>query len=110
MYGSYSCVAVTLPTGTVTFVFTDIEGSTGLLQALGRETYGRPAVLPVSFDPWRRTVVGSAGITTAIVGTAFGTGSSVELVLLAMLAATVAAVGIVARSARVPIDSQSHSE
>ncbi len=33
--------AVSLPTGTVTFVFTDIEGSTGLLQALGHETYGR---------------------------------------------------------------------
>ena len=34
-------MAVTLPTGTVTFFFTDIEGSTGLLQALGHETYGR---------------------------------------------------------------------
>ncbi len=32
---------MTLPTGTVTFFFTDIEGSTGLLQALGHETYGR---------------------------------------------------------------------
>ena len=32
--------AVTLPTGTVTFFFTDIEGSTGLLRALGHETYG----------------------------------------------------------------------
>jgi predicted ATPase/class 3 adenylate cyclase len=32
---------VTLPTGTVTFFFTDIEGSTGLLQALGQESYGR---------------------------------------------------------------------
>ena len=30
-----------LPTGTVTFVFTDIEGSTRLLQALGTERYGR---------------------------------------------------------------------
>jgi predicted ATPase/class 3 adenylate cyclase len=30
-----------LPTGTVTFVFTDIEGSTRLLQALGPERYGR---------------------------------------------------------------------
>jgi predicted ATPase/class 3 adenylate cyclase len=28
-----------LPTGTVTFLFTDIEGSTGLLQRLGREFY-----------------------------------------------------------------------
>ena len=30
-----------LPGGTVTFVFTDIEGSTRLLQELGDETYGR---------------------------------------------------------------------
>jgi class 3 adenylate cyclase len=31
----------TLPGGTVTFVFTDIEGSTRLLQELGDEEYGR---------------------------------------------------------------------
>lgn len=31
----------TLPSGTVTFVFTDIEGSTQLLQELGDEAYGR---------------------------------------------------------------------
>jgi len=30
-----------LPSGTVTFVFTDIEGSTRLLQELGDETYGQ---------------------------------------------------------------------
>ena len=30
-----------LPTGTVTLLFTDIEGSTSLLQALGRERYVR---------------------------------------------------------------------
>jgi branched-chain amino acid transport system substrate-binding protein len=30
-----------LPTGTVTFLFTDLEGSTRLLQKLGREEYGR---------------------------------------------------------------------
>src|SRR5215210_6309338 len=30
-----------LPTGTVTFLFTDIEGSTRLLQQLGRERYVR---------------------------------------------------------------------
>ncbi len=30
-----------LPTGTVTFLFTDIEGSTRLLQELGRDGYGR---------------------------------------------------------------------
>jgi predicted ATPase/class 3 adenylate cyclase len=32
---------VELPTGTVTFLFTDIEGSTHLLRELGRETYSR---------------------------------------------------------------------
>src|ERR1700756_6060871 len=31
----------TLPGGTVTFVFTDIEGSTQLLQELGDEAYGQ---------------------------------------------------------------------
>lgn len=30
-----------LPTGTVTFLFTDIEGSTKLLQRLGIDTYAR---------------------------------------------------------------------
>jgi YVTN family beta-propeller protein len=30
-----------LPSGTVTFLFTDIEGSTALLKALGRERYGQ---------------------------------------------------------------------
>jgi class 3 adenylate cyclase len=29
-----------LPTGTVTFLFSDIEGSTSLLKQLGRERYG----------------------------------------------------------------------
>jgi class 3 adenylate cyclase len=31
----------TLPTGTVTFLFTDIEGSTRLLQELGPDRYQR---------------------------------------------------------------------
>ena len=34
-----SCVPRELPTGTVTFVFTDIEGSTRLLQELGADAY-----------------------------------------------------------------------
>ena len=29
-----------MPTGTVTFLFTDIEGSTRLLKKLGRDRYG----------------------------------------------------------------------
>jgi class 3 adenylate cyclase len=32
-------VRAELPTGTVTFLFTDVEGSTKLLQELGTETY-----------------------------------------------------------------------
>ena len=31
-----------LPTGTVTFLFTDVEGSTKLLQSLGAEVYAEP--------------------------------------------------------------------
>ena len=30
-----------LPTGTVTFLFTDVEGSTSLLNELGAEAYAR---------------------------------------------------------------------
>ena len=46
-----------LPTGTVTFLFTDIEGSTRLLQSLG-DRY--PAVL-AAHDDLLRTVVREAG-------------------------------------------------
>ena len=42
-WGSYSaddsCVRSELPTGTVTFLFTDVEGSTMLLHELGAELY-----------------------------------------------------------------------
>src|SRR4051812_24474489 len=34
-----ACVAPGLPTGTVTFLFTDVEGSTALLDELGAEDY-----------------------------------------------------------------------
>ena len=34
-------MAQALPTGTVTFLFTDIEGSTRLLEELGRDRYVR---------------------------------------------------------------------
>lgn len=54
-----------------------------------------------SFDRWRMPVVGAAGVVTAVVGTGFGIGSSLELVMPATLVAAVIAAGIVARSASI---------
>jgi hypothetical protein len=54
-----------------------------------------------SFDRWRMTVVGTAGIVTAVVGTGFGIGSSLELAVPATFVAAVLAAGIVARSASI---------
>jgi len=48
-----------LPTGTVTFLFTDIEGSTRLLHALGPDAYAealaehRRALREALRRPWR---------------------------------------------------------
>jgi hypothetical protein len=53
-----------------------------------------------SFDPWRMTVVGTAGVITAVVGTGFGIGSSLELAVPVTLVAALLAAGITARSAR----------
>jgi uncharacterized protein DUF6790 len=58
-----------------------------------------------SFDRWRMTVVGTAGIVTAVVGTGFGIGSSLELALPATLVAAFIAAGIAARSASISRDS-----
>jgi hypothetical protein len=58
-----------------------------------------PAIAGSSFDQWRMTVVGTAGIVTAVVGTGFGIGFSLELAAPATLVAAVLAAGIVARSA-----------
>jgi len=51
-----------LPSGTVTFVFTDIEGSTKLLQELGDEAYGQVTndhrrVLRETFGSWGGTEI-----------------------------------------------------
>jgi uncharacterized membrane protein YfcA len=51
-----------------------------------------------SFDPWRRTVLGTAGMVTGVVGTGFGIGFSLERVAPATLIAAVLSAGIVARS------------
>jgi hypothetical protein len=58
-----------------------------------------PAVA-ASFDVWRMTVVGTAGKVTAVVGTGFAIGFSLELAVPVTLVAAVLAAGIVARSAR----------
>ena len=57
-----------LPTGTVTFLFTDIEGSTGLLQALG-DRY--PAVLGEHAAILRKAVAEAGGVEVSTHGDAF---------------------------------------
>ncbi len=49
-----------LPTGTVTFLFSDIQGSTQLLKDLGREEYGR--VLSIHNDLLRTAFEGVGGV------------------------------------------------
>jgi hypothetical protein len=56
----------------------------------------------LSFDRWRETVVGTAGIVTAVVATALGIGFSLELAVpTALIGAALAAV-IVGRRASLP--------
>ena len=55
----------TLPAGTVTFLFSDIEGSTELLKDLGRADYGRVLsihneLLRQAFDEAGGTEIGRA--------------------------------------------------
>jgi predicted ATPase/class 3 adenylate cyclase len=57
-----------LPTGTVTFLFTDIEGSTGLLQALGDRYL---AVLDEHAAIVRRAVADGGGVEVSTHGDAF---------------------------------------
>jgi predicted ATPase/class 3 adenylate cyclase len=57
-----------LPTGTVTFLFTDIEGSTGLLQTLG-DRY--PAVLDEHAAILRKAVAEAGGVEVSTHGDAF---------------------------------------
>lgn len=59
----------------------------------------------LSFDRWRMPVVGTAGMVTAVVGTGFAIGFSLELAVPATLIAAVLAAGIAARSARISRDS-----
>jgi class 3 adenylate cyclase len=55
-----------LPTGTVTFLFTDIEGSTRLVETLGPEEYGQllerhRAALRAAFEEHGGIEVGTEG-------------------------------------------------
>ena len=54
-----------------------------------------------SFEERREPVIATAGMVTAVVGTAFGIGFALELTVPAMLIAAVLAAGMVARSARI---------
>jgi class 3 adenylate cyclase len=59
-------VMAQLPGGTVTFVFTDIEGSTRLLQELGDEAYGRVSgdhrrLVRETFGAWGGTEIDTQG-------------------------------------------------
>ena len=58
----------------------------------------------LSFDGWRKAVVGTAGMVTAVVGTAFGIGFALDLAVPATLIAAFLAGGMVARSARISRD------
>ena len=58
-----------LPTGTVTFLFTDIEGSTRLLQELGRDAYGR--VQDEHAGIMRRAIAAGGGVEVRTEGDSF---------------------------------------
>lgn len=60
----------------------------------------------ISFDQWQNTVVGTAGIVTAVVGTGFGIGFSVGLTVPATLIAAVLAAVLVARRATTATGSE----
>ena len=52
-----------------------------------------------SFDRWRMRIVETGGVVTAVVGTGFGIGSSLELAVPATVVAAGLAAGIAARTA-----------
>src|SRR5205809_813366 len=58
VYDELAIAASELPSGTLTFLFTDIEGSTRLLKQLGRERYGK---LIAVHDRVLRAVLGEHG-------------------------------------------------
>lgn len=67
--GAAHALTPSLPTGTVTFVFTDIEGSTRLLQKLGGKRYG--AELERHREQVRRAIAARGGVELGTEGDAF---------------------------------------
>jgi len=55
-----------LPTGTVTFLFTDVEGSTSLLNELGAEVYAAAHTCHTHFEPEERESRGFGRVRTEI--------------------------------------------
>ena len=66
---SHTCGMPELPTGTVTFLFTDVEGSTRLLDDLGPERYGE--ALREHRRLVRETVAARGGVEVDTQGDAF---------------------------------------
>ena len=58
-------------------------------------------MVPLPFDRWRMSVVGTAGMITAVVGTGFAIGYWLELTAPATLIAAVLAAGMAMRSASI---------
>jgi class 3 adenylate cyclase len=58
-----------LPSGTLTFLFTDIEGSTRLVQSLGRE--GWQPILEMHNRLLRAAIEGAGGVEVGTEGDAF---------------------------------------
>jgi hypothetical protein len=58
-------------------------------------------MVPRSFDRWRMSVVGTAGMITAVVGTGFAIGYWLELTVPVTLIAAVLAAGMAVRSASI---------
>jgi DNA-binding NarL/FixJ family response regulator len=68
LIGATTETSAGLPTGTVTFLFTDIEGSSQLLEAHPKEM---PAALARHHDILRESIIGHNGVIFLVVGDAF---------------------------------------
>ncbi len=75
--GHNAAVKSPLPTGTLTLLFSDIEGSTGLLSRLGNDQYAEAlstqrSILRTAFAQWRGREMGTEGDSFFVVFTSVG--------------------------------------